>query len=250
MSDNLTDESTKHWTGSTHGMVGMARIDNQAYRFLGQWRQRGNPPPPAMRQVSVEVLPTRTIYQFEGGGVRLDLTFLSPLLPDDMEVMSRPVTYLTFDVRSLDNKPHQVALYLDCSAEWVVNNPAENVVWARHKVGDLRVLSVGSQQQPVLQKSGDDLRIDWGWLYLVSPPSGNNSEIIASDRDARHGFITAGTLPESDDLWMPRAANRETTVLASMLPLGTINSTPVSRHLMLAYDNQFSIEYFGRRLRP
>jgi hypothetical protein len=26
MSDNLTDESTKHWTGASHGLVGMARF--------------------------------------------------------------------------------------------------------------------------------------------------------------------------------------------------------------------------------
>jgi len=36
MSDKLTDETSKHWTGANHGMAGMARIDGKAYRFLGQ----------------------------------------------------------------------------------------------------------------------------------------------------------------------------------------------------------------------
>ncbi|HEX8187288.1 MAG TPA: DUF4965 domain-containing protein, partial [Pyrinomonadaceae bacterium] len=32
--------------------------------------------------------------------------------------------------------------------------------------------------------------------------------------------------------------------------LGPVNARPVSRHLMLAYDDLFSVEYFNRRLRP
>lgn len=250
MSDNLTDESTKHWTGAIHGLVGMARIDGRPYRALGNWRQRGNPPPPPMKQVGLEVLPTRTICQFEAGGVRITLTFISPLLPGDLDLMSRPVTYIVWDVRATDGKTHDVSLYFDAAADLVVNNPAESVVWGRHKVGEMRALSVGSQYQQTLAKSGDDLRIDWGWLYLTNPDPDSGTEVIASDRAARHGFINGGALPDADDLRMPRAANRETAALATMLPLGPVGAQPITRKLILAYDDQFSIEYLRRRLRP
>jgi len=121
---------------------------------MGQWGESAK----AMKQVSLQVLPIRSIYEFEAGGVWMALTFTSPLLPHDLDVMSRPATYLTWDVRSVDNQTHQVSLYFDCTSEWVVNTSNERVVWARHKVGDLTVLSFGSQRQSMLEKSGDDLR--------------------------------------------------------------------------------------------
>ena len=183
--------------------------------------------------------------------MRLALTFMSPLLPGDLEVMSRPVTYLTWDVRSTDGRPHEVALYFDCTAEWAVNTPQDRVVWSRHKLGDMRVLKVGSQEQPVLEKSGDDLRIDWGYLYLINPrPGAADSEVIAAGRTTRQSFAATGTLPDADDMRMPRAVRNETPALASVINLGTIGPTPVSRHLLIAYDDQFSVEYFHRRLRP
>ncbi|MEJ7710702.1 MAG: DUF4965 domain-containing protein [Pyrinomonadaceae bacterium] len=208
--------------------------------------------PPAMTQVKREVTPTRTLYEFEAGGVHLALTFTSPLLPDDLEIMSRPVTYLTWDVRSTDNQSHKVALYFDCTAEWAVNTPHDKVTWSRNKSGDMQILRIGSQEQRVLEKSGDDLRIDWGYLYLVNPQKGGaDSEVIASQRAARESFTEKGVLPDADDLQMPRAARIEMPVLASMMDLGTVSGpTPVSRYLLIAYDDQFSLEYFHRRLRP
>jgi hypothetical protein len=246
MADKLTDERPRHWTGASNGMAGMARIDGKTYRFMGQWGESAS----AMKQVSLQVLPTRSIYEFEAGGVWIALTFISPLLPHDLDVMSRPTTYVTWDVRSVDNQTHQVSLYFDCTSEWVVNTSNERVIWARHKVGDLTVLSLGSQRQAMLEKSGDDLRIDWGYLYLVIPPHGPSSTSISPGRTARASFSATGALADTDDLRMPRPAREEMPVLAAVMDLGAVGTSPVSRHLILAYDDQFSVEYFNRRLRP
>jgi len=246
MNDKLTDDWTKHWTGANHAMCGMARVDGQTYRFLA-------PEPrevPAMEQVSLEVLPTRTIYQFEAGDIHLTLTFMSPLLPHDLDLLARPVTYLTWDVRSMDNRSHPVSLYFDCSAEWGVNSPEQKVVWSRLRVGDLRVLCFGSQEQPILEKSGDNLRIDWGYFYLAIPRQEPAADVITRDRHARRTFVSRGRLPESDDLRMPRPASDDWPVLACTFDLGSVGKTAVSRHILLAYDDLFSIEYFYRKLRP
>ncbi len=45
---------------------------------------------PALPQVGLKVLPTRTIYDFEGAGTHVTLTFLTPALPDDLDVLARP----------------------------------------------------------------------------------------------------------------------------------------------------------------
>jgi len=243
----LAEDRTRHWTGAPNGMVGMLKVDGKPYRFMGQ---SYSPLPPPMRQVSVEVLPTRTLYQFEADGVRLTLTFMSPLLPDDLDVMSRPATYLTFDAQSADGRAHKVSLYFDITAEWVVNTTFQKVIWSRPKVGGLDVLAFGSQQQSILEQSGDDLRIDWGYLYLAVPPQGNQSSVIAWNQAARNSFVGAGTLPDTDDLRMPRPARDQLPTAAAVMDLGPVGPAVVSRHLVIAYDDQFSIEYFNRRLRP
>jgi hypothetical protein len=62
--------------------------------------------------------------------------------------------------------------------------------------------------------------------------------------------VTNGKLPDADDLDMPRMPREGAAHLAAMLPLGTVSGTPVSRHLLLAYTEDYAIEYLGRQLRP
>ena len=74
------------------------------------------------RRPRFAVLPTTVTYTFEGEGVHIELAFMTPLLPDDFMVFSRPVTYLSWQVKSTDGKSHAVQLYYDNTAELVVNN--------------------------------------------------------------------------------------------------------------------------------
>ena len=81
-----------HWTGKPHRLTSLVRIDGKAFRLMG----KEPADVPALPQTGLEVLPTRTIYTFEGEGVRLTLTFMTAALPDDLMIYSRPVTYLTW----------------------------------------------------------------------------------------------------------------------------------------------------------
>lgn len=246
MNDRLTDDFPKHWTGSPNGMTSLVRIDGTTWRLIGP-QPRGAE---AMEQKSVTVHPTRTVYEFEGGGVALTLTFLTPALPHDLDILSRPVTYLIWEARSADGKPHEVSVYYDCSAELAVNVASQDVIWSRLKAGGLSVLMAASADQKVLARSGDNLRIEWGQLYLAVPPADGSATVIAHADKVRKQFAASGELPDSDDLAMPRPANVRWPVLAAALPLGQVGAEPVARHVLLAYDDQYSIEYLGRRCRP
>ena len=245
MADRLYDEWPKHWTGRTHAMCGLIRVDGKPLRFMGTCAEV----PAAIEQQSVVVRATRSIYNFRGAGVDLTVTFTSPLLLDDLDLLSRPASYVTFSVESDDGKPHQVQLYFDATAEWAVNTPDQLVEWHRPMVEDLAVMRVGTENQPVLVAKGDDRRIDWGWLLVAAAAETAKRRSLPTRWPGRHSPTPAarssGTTTE-----MPRAAGDHWPVLSVVMDLGSVGSEPVERHLTVGYDDVYSIEYFGRKLRP
>src|SRR6266536_2556921 len=62
--DKLTDADTVHWTGKPHRLTSLVRIDGKAFRLMGKEPAHV----PALPQMNLEVLPTRTICTFEGEG--------------------------------------------------------------------------------------------------------------------------------------------------------------------------------------
>ena len=117
---------------------------------------------------------------------------------------------------------HEVSVYYDNSAELVVNEPKQEVVWSRPKVEGLSVVRIGSKDQPVLQKAGDDLRIDWGNLYVAAPNERRRSMCIAGHEKARRAFARTAVCPKTDDTRMPRAANDDWPVTACVFDLGEV----------------------------
>ena len=244
--DRLNDAATVHWTGKPNTLTALARIDGVTYQVMG--KERGQVKP--LAQSSVEVLPTRTLYTFAGAGVQLQFTFLTPALPDNLDVLSRPLTYLDWRTSSTDGASHDVAIYFDAAADLVVNTPDQPVTWARYQLDGEPVLRMGSREQAVLAKRGDDLRIDWGYLYLAADRPDGASFAGAIHGDAMRSFEASGKLPDSDNFaeQAPRRGNGP--VLAAAIQFAKVGAQPVSRYLMLAYDDEYSIEYFQRKERP
>src|SRR3982750_316133 len=115
MSDRLTADNTKHWTGKPNTLAALARIDGKTFRVMGRDPQRL----PALEQTRLEVLPTRTMYEFVGGGVKVGLTFFTPALPFDLDVLSRPLTYIEWSVASADGGTHAASIYFEAAAALV-----------------------------------------------------------------------------------------------------------------------------------
>ncbi len=206
--------------------------------------------PEAMQQLSLELTPLHTRYRFSASGIQLEVTFFSPLFPKDLDIMSRPVTYLSWSVSSSDGQPHQVELLVDADANMAVNESAQPVTWGRTKAGGLTLLNVGSRDQAVLHQSGDRIRIDWGYFHLGVPNEEAASTALAYS--SMEKFAQDGSLPDSDDLSMPRpAAGRNQPIhLAAVFALGQVGAKPIARHVLLAYTEGYAIEYLGRKLRP
>ncbi len=198
MADRLADNTTQHWTGKPNTLNAMVRIDGSAYRVMGRSPvPRGRQGSPALDQKSVQVLPTRTLYTFSGSGMDLGLAFLTPALPDDLDVLSRPLTYIEWKASSNDGRTHAVSIYFEASGDLAVNTAEEPILSSRYMLDAQPVLRIGSRQQPVLAKRGDDLRIDWGYLYLAADKPDGLSMSAMMRADAQAAFEQTGRLPET-----------------------------------------------------
>jgi hypothetical protein len=245
MADRLTDAPTKHWTGAVHSLTSLLRIDGIAYRVMGAEPHAVAP----LEQTRLEVHPTTTLYEFAGAGIQLTLRFLTPALPDDLDLLSRPTTYLTWTVKTTDGKAHQIEIYFDAGAEIAVNTRDQPVVWSRFRLNGQDVLRVGSRQQSMLEKSGDDLRIDWGYLYTLAPGPGT-AQAVTTRPEALKAFLDSGGLPKDDNLLSFEPYAQPTPVLAHAFAFTLQPAQAEARYLVLAYDDEFSVEYLNRRLRP
>ena len=242
MADRLTDDPTRHWTGAEQPITGLARIDGKTYRFMGRWPGEA----PAMQQTSLEITPTHTHYSFTAAGISLELSFFTPSLPDDLDTLSRPVTYLTWVAQATDSRTHDVSLFIDVDPRIAVNSPDQPVTWSHTRTSSLTVLNVGSRDQQPLNRTGDNLRIDWGYFHLAVPSSESAETALSSD--SIDTFVKSGHLPTSDSLEMPQSPETGAAHLAVAFPLGQVTPASVSRTLLVSYTQGPAIEYLGRRM--
>ncbi len=215
--DKLTDKHTSHWTGVDNKIIGVATIDGTQYRVMGISELE------AAKQVSVDMTAFSTTYIFEQSGVRLTLKFTSPLLPNDLYLLSRPVSYLWVFSESIDGKEHAVSIKLSVSEEICMNKRGDDCVDVEvfELSNTLKSVKMGTKSQKMLCRAGDDLRIEWGYFYLST--CGN-----------------VGTY--TNDYTVDDTIKQETFVYASA------DVTDVGTLFTFSYDDIKSIEYFGEQL--
>lgn len=90
--DHLYEDHTRHWTNKTNGMVGLAVIDGKLRRFMGKVgseERTAVQEPEVLVQTNLTVQPVTTRYTFQGEGIELHVQFHTPLLLDDLDLLSR-----------------------------------------------------------------------------------------------------------------------------------------------------------------
>ncbi|MBW4028609.1 MAG: DUF4965 domain-containing protein [Acidobacteria bacterium] len=242
--DKLTDSTTRHWTGHAQPLASLVRIDGKTFRIMG----RDPESVPAMEQTSLHLTPTHTRYSFSAAGVAIDLAFFTPAFLDDLDLLSRPVTYLTWTAHATDGAQHQVSVLLAASPEIATSMDHQPVVFTRNQTAFTNVLSVGTRDQAVLNRSGDDLRIDWGYFHLAVPKDEQAISTISEHPEL--AFASNGILPVADDMESPVVAGRSSPQMAVALPLGSVGTEPVSRHVLVSYTEGYAIQLLQQNLRP
>ncbi len=209
----INHSKTEHWSGKGNSIIGTVNIDGEKFLFLGYHRDIKK-----ITQVSLDIDALSTTAVFENEKISLTAKFLTPLIPDDYRLLTRPVSYLEISYESKDGKIHDVSVNIAASEELCLDEPNRiEVVTEKLEIGNLTAMKMGNPTQEPLNRSGDDVKIDWGYLYLAS-----NSPDAES---------------YADEIWGDVHINIS-------VPLK--EKAPVMYYF--AYDDIESIEYFGKHL--
>ncbi|MGS2761882.1 glutaminase domain-containing protein [Sinomicrobium sp. M5D2P9] len=196
----------------------------------------------AARQKALNLSATQTTYTLECGPVDVDLTFTSPLLMDDLTLFARPVSYISVKTTPKDGKAHKVQVYFGASSAVASNVPGQLMTTEKSATENLSYLKAGTAEQPVLEKKGDNLRIDWGYMYVAAPGAAKTTQYVSPATEATKNFISGNTVSGE-------VKEGKQLMLNTVFPEEEIRSE--KEHLiLLGYDDIHSIQYFEQNLRP
>ncbi len=200
----------RHWASSAKPIWGGCVIDGVVTRFIGRGGRH------SMKCVDTDITPLQTKFVFEDLGVRLTVKFTSPLLLDDLDILSTPISYVQFATESIDGKEHQVQVLWGASEKHCcAGEMAQEMRMDFFEDNGLKIGYMGKKRQSPLNGSGDNLTIDWGFLLFASET----------------GKVVDGTMGANKILRWTRT-----------------DTTPWSSTLLMGYDDIASINYFGRML--
>lgn len=203
--DLPTQANTVHWGGAPKWIRGALTVDGKEYRFLGKNGET------AVTTTAVRVTPTRTCFETQAGGVKLDFTFWTPALPDDLDTLSTPITFADFACASLDGAVHEVSVDLLVPLSLCYDGAAKPEIHTDvFPLAGMNISCSGQRMQKVLCHSGDRITIDWGYLYTAG------AQDVTESRDfIRHA-------------WKIQAAEETKKTF-----------------VLLAYDDVAAVNYFG-----
>lgn len=196
------------------------------------------------QQQNVTITATQTTYQFKCGAVDVKLNFLSPLIADDLDLLSRPVSFITCTVSSNDPRQHSVDLSLSISTQAAVNSTRQKVVVNTGTSTGRNYLWAGTEEQSVLGKRGDDVRIDWGYLYAGGSTFENSMQHAYQETATgrSHGQLVPTVNPTLTD-------NPDKQLfLINNYSFAVEPAKSVIKMLVVAYDDLYSIQYFNQNL--
>ena len=195
-------------------------------------------------QKSCDVMATSTYYTFTCGPVELDLVFTAPMLMRNLQLLSTPVNYVSFRVRSTDNQQHNVQFYLAATSELCLNDPNQVISSIYLTNNQKRYIRCGKRSQKVLERAGDLLCIDWGYLYI---PEVNGTVAVASQLDAESDFNEHGKLESSvlkaanDRLPITSTKSAEHPLMTFVHDFGDVKTA--NSFAMIGYDETYCMQY-------
>lgn len=246
MYDKLNEDFTRHWTGRRHPLTGIITVDGVSKTFMGRMRVNSDASicgPKNIEQKKIVVTPLKSIYTFSDDKIELEVCFVTPLVLNDLQLMGRPISYISYTVKSLDNKTHNCSVYIDASALLTVNSPNEKVTFGKTELS----VYVSSGEERILAEYGDNLCINWGSLHMAA--RGGNTG-TASDEEKMNAHQKRNW-PSDNQLYKTIEAKGAGWASYPCIYYKndySVNENGISDFICIGYDDIHSIKYFGNNI--
>ena len=231
--DKLYNGCTKHWTEKPWPIFVGVYIDGVAHVVAGTdedyktLRSR-------IHQTDLQITPLSSIYTFENEIAKVKLTFTTPLLLDRLDILSRPVSYMAYEVEVKKEAVEDVQFVFGISSQGCVNRHDQNIAFKKTPVS----LSCGNIVQNPLAESGDRVTIDWGYLHLC-----DKDAYIAGPPKMHGGIQAIGRSTDTRKITHNFSLNKIYNAHSDMPYLYTVKDE-LSGVIAVAYDEIKPIEYF------
>ncbi|UZJ57069.1 hypothetical protein CBS101457_006389 [Exobasidium rhododendri] len=125
----LAGQDSSFWTSSygadgehRMGWTGIIQIDKVSYQWMGdsfgkRIRQGKN-----AKQIAMTYTATRSIFQFEADSVLFNVTFMTPIWPNDYLRQSLPLSYMHFELDRSSAVNRSVQIYTDIDERWTTGH--------------------------------------------------------------------------------------------------------------------------------
>ncbi|MBQ9914336.1 MAG: DUF4965 domain-containing protein [Clostridia bacterium] len=198
--------------GDTYLWCGIKKRITGTVTFDGEsYRFLGNGLKNKIEQKEVRITPFVSEYIFGNGKFTLTFRTWSPFLFDDFHIMAAPVSYLECDIKALDGKDHSISAELKAYDELCLGKRKRQITKYTMTVEGKRIVRMGLTKQEPLNDSGDTYAPDWGYVCLSGEKVAANFKGIGASADAK--------------------------------------AAEASFCFILAYDDVYSINYFGQKLK-
>ena len=246
MADKLYDDTTRHWTDVRQGIFGLLIIDEKnIFRFMGKINSdsyRSNEDFKPIEQTGFEITPLRTYYTFKNNFCELKVTFTSPLLLDDLELVSRPVSYVDYEINTLDGKDHTYKVVFAMNSE-IAGDKRDTMVKIVKESDNF--IKVGAGEDGVLAYSGDRCTANWGWFCLFA----NDAHALASSEE---NFAIKGIYNRNRAIGSYAEEIKDEKFMSCMQKLICLEKVfelkgekSVKDFICIAYDDIESIKFLG-----
>ena len=220
----LNEQNTQIWFGETKKIYGLIKIDGDTYCFIGNAEDLLNLGVKKAVQTDLKVTAFTTDYTFTVGKATLNVSFVSPLPLNDLDLLSMPVCYMDYKVSGVKNAQIIMLVNRTICYNNIEQTLDKSVRAGVMNLGDFEAGFMGLCRQMPLSNAGDEIGADWGWYYLA----GETAFVI--DEDEIKNLISGDT---------EFNANGQERYLC------VINQSLNSK-IMIGYDDTVSIDYYGK----
>lgn len=223
----LAEQDTKAWWGGEKTLCGFLKSKGETYCFLGKADRFISCGVKKAEQLSLKVTAFSTDYQFKAGETKLKLRFVSPLLPDDAELISLPVCYLEYVIEG----DEQAEISLFAARNLTYNDRGgvkKSVRGDKVALKGCETAFFGLKRQLPLSCNDDAIGADQGYCYAA----GEKAYVL--DECELGAYLAGG----GTDFC---GAGEERYICA-------VNRAKKGV-LLLGYDEGYAIDYFGDALK-